>query len=272
MNEGNDPGLVDLIAGRDSGLELDRAALELARIEYPDLDTEHWIRELDRHAWAIAERAGDLSDGEKFVETANQYLFVELGLRGNQTDYYNADNSCLNRVFETGLGIPITLSTIYIEVARRLAKPMSGVGLPGHFLIRYDEPDYSAIIDPFHGGAVLSPEQCAALVGAESLDPELLAPVDRRHIVLRMINNLRGIYFSRRDGARAAQLIDLLIAADPDSPGEHKQKGAALLMDKRLMEAFAEFTLYLKLAPDASDREQVEEQMRNLAFWMSSRN
>jgi regulator of sirC expression with transglutaminase-like and TPR domain len=270
------PGLIDLIAGRGSDMELDRAALELAAIEYPGLDPEPWIRELDRHAWAIAERAGDLSDHQRFVEAAGAYLFGELGLRGNETDYYHPDNSCLHRVLETGLGIPITLSTIYLEVARRLAKPIRGVGLPSHFLVRYDAPDYSAIIDPFHGGAILTPEQCFALIGAEpgaeSAAPELLAPVDRGHIVRRMINNLRMIYFSRRDAARAIQVLDLLIAANPDSPDEHKQKGTALLMGRRLMDAFAEFTLYLKLSPDSPDREQIEEQMRNLAFWMSSRN
>jgi regulator of sirC expression with transglutaminase-like and TPR domain len=149
---------------------------------------------------------------------------------------------------------------------------MTGVGLPSHFLIRYDAPGYSAIIDPFHSGAILTPEQCGALIGVEAIDPELLAPVDRGHIIRRMINNLRMIYFSRRDAARAIQVLDLLISADPNSPDEHKQKGTALLMDKRLMEAFSEFTLYLKLSPDAADREQIEEQMRNLAFWMSSRN
>jgi regulator of sirC expression with transglutaminase-like and TPR domain len=98
MNAVGSSALIDLIAGRSSDLELDRAALELAAIEYPGLDPEPWIRELDRHAWAIAERAGDLSDGQRFVEVASTYLFSELGLRGNETDYYNPDNSCLNRV------------------------------------------------------------------------------------------------------------------------------------------------------------------------------
>ncbi len=253
-------------------MELDRAALEIARVEYPDLDADACITQLDRHAWAIAERAGDLSDGRRFVEAANSYLFKEAGFRGNEDDYYHPDNSCLNRVLETKLGIPITLSVIYIEIARRLAKPVQGVGLPFHFLVRYDDPGYRAIMDPFHGGAILDEAQCRHLLQVESLDPALLEPVDRRHIAMRMINNLRGVYFGRRESLKALQVLDLLIAADPDSPDEHRQRAAALLHERRIAEALAAFQRYLKLAPNAPDRERVEEQMRNIAFWIASRN
>src|SRR5580658_8238589 len=109
--------LLDLLGRRPSRIELDRAALEIARVEYPDLDANAFISELDRHALAIADRAQDLSDGRSFVETANEYLFVEAGFRGDDEDYYNPGNCCLNRVLETKRGIPITLSVIYIEIA-----------------------------------------------------------------------------------------------------------------------------------------------------------
>ena len=208
MKEPETQSLLDLLARRPSRIELDRAALEIARIEYPDLDADACINELDRHALAIAERARDLSDGRSFVEAANEYLFVEAGFRGNEEDYYNPDNSCLNRVLETKRGIPITLSLVYIEIARRLSKEVSGVGLPGHFIVRYDDPDYSALIDPFHSGAILDAAQCCDLAQLESLDHGMLDPVDRRHIAMRMINNLRGIYFARREPAKALYLGD----------------------------------------------------------------
>jgi len=226
--------LLDLLARRPSRIELDRAALEIARIEYPDLDADACINELDHHALAIAERARDLSDGQSFVETANEYLFVEAGFRGNEEDYYNPENSCLNRVLETKRGIPITLSLIYIEIARRLSKQVSGVGLPGHFIVRYDDPAYSAFIDPFHGGAILDQAQCCELGQVESLDHGMLDPVDRRHIAMRMINNLRGIYFGRREPAKALQVLDLLIKAVPESADEHKQRAVALLQQHRM--------------------------------------
>lgn len=264
--------LVDLLARRPSNIELDQAALQIARLEYPELDADACVNELDRHAFAVAERARDLSDGRCFVETANEYLFTEAGFRGNEEDYYNPDNSCLNRVLETKRGIPITLSVLYIEIARRLCKQVSGVGLPGHFIIRYDDPEYSALIDPFHGGAILDADQCCRLAQVESLDHGMLDPVDHRHIAMRMINNLRGIYFGRHESGKALQVLDLLIEAAPESADEHKQRAVALLQQRRMQEALAAFKRYLELSPEAPDRERVDEQIHNIAFWMASRN
>jgi regulator of sirC expression with transglutaminase-like and TPR domain len=264
--------LLDLLARRPSRIELDRAALEIARIEYPDLDADLWITELDRHALAIADRARDLSDGQSFVEAANEYLFVEAGFRGNNEDYYNPENCCLNRVLETRRGIPITLSLIYIEIARRLSKQVSGVGLPGHFIVRYDDAEYSALIDPYHGGAIISREQCCQLAQVESLDHGMLDPVDRRYITMRILNNLRGIYFGRRDPAKALEVLNLLIEAVPDSADEHKQRAVALLQQHRMREALGSFQRYLELSPEAPDRERIDEQIHNIAFWMASRN
>jgi regulator of sirC expression with transglutaminase-like and TPR domain len=264
--------LRDLLGRRPSTIELDHAALEIARLEYPDLNTGHFVSELDRYADAIASRAQDLSDGRCFVRTANAYLFGELGFKGNDDDYYNPDNCHLNRVIESKLGVPISLSVIYLEVARRLAKPVAGIGLPGHFVVLYDDGDFATYIDPFHSGTLLDAEGCCRLAEAESLDPELLAPVDKRSIVMRMINNLRQIYFSNRDSARALRLLDLLIDADPSGADEHKQRAVALLQMKKIPAALRAFRRYLELSPDAPDRERIEEQIRNLAFWIASRN
>ncbi|MES1260257.1 MAG: transglutaminase-like domain-containing protein [Acidobacteriota bacterium] len=264
--------LLDLLARRSSDIELDQAALEVARIEYPDLDADYYIRELDRHALAIADRARDLSDGEHFVEAANQYLFGELSLRGNSEDYYNADNSLLNRVLDTRLGLPITLSLIYIEIARRLAKPVVGIGLPGHFVIYYDDGDYSTYIDPFHGGALIDIADCCELAQVDTLEPGMLDPVDRRSVIMRVVNNLRNVYFSRREPVKAERVLDLLIAANPDSPEEHKQRGVALLQQERMADSLEAFKRYLELWPNAPDRDRVQEQVRNLGFWIASRN
>jgi regulator of sirC expression with transglutaminase-like and TPR domain len=264
--------LLDLLGKRPSRIELDRAALEIARIEYPELDADACINELDRYALEIADRARDLSDGRNFIETANEYLFGVLGFKGNEEDYYHPDNSCLNRVLETRRGIPITLSLIYIEIARRLSKPVAGVGLPGHFLIRYDDEKYSALIDPFHGGAIIDVAQCCRLAQVDSLDERMLEPVDRRHIALRIINNLRGIYFARRETGKALQVLDLLIEADPTSADEHKQRGVALVQEHRMHEGAKAFRRYLELSPEAPDRDRIEEQIQSIAFWLASRN
>ena len=264
--------LLDLLGRKPVDLELDLAALEIARIEYPDLDTSHYLRLLDHHAFEIATRADDLSDGRNFVQTANAYLFGEVGLRGNHANYYDAGNSFLNRVLETGLGIPITLSIVYMEVARRLAKRVHGIGLPGHFVIRYDDGNYSTFIDPFHGGTLIDLEGCRALANVDALDETMLAPVDRRTIVMRMINNLRNVYFSNKDTAKALRLLDLLITADPDAAEEHKQRGVALMHLRRIPEAVAAFRRYLELRPDAPDRDVIQQELKSLRHWLAARN
>lgn len=265
-------GLRDLLAGRPSPIKLDAVALEIARIEFPDLDASASIEQLDRYAFEIAGRVRDFADGAGFIEAVNEYLFGELGFRGDEEDYYNPANCCLNRVLETRRGMPITLSIVYMEIARRLAKPVSGVGLPGHFLVRYDDSSWSAMIDPFHGGQVIDAARCCQLAQVEAIEEGMLDAVGRRHIAMRLINNLRGIYFTRHDGARALRVLDLLIEAFPESADEHKQRAVALLQQRRIPEAFAAFRRYLDLAPDAPDRERVEEQMKNIAFWLASRN
>ncbi len=272
VNTADSQALLDLLARRPSDIELDHAALELARVEYPDLDTGHYIRELDRHAFAIADRASDLSDGRQFVTAANEYLFGELGLAGNQDDYYNADNSMLNRVLETKLGLPISLSVIYMEIARRLAKPVSGIGLPGHFVVYYDDGDFSTYIDPYNGGNLIDIAGCCELAQIDALEPGMLEPVDRRSVVMRMINNLRNVYFSRRESAKAERVLELLITANPQSPEEHKQMGVVLLQQERMADSLQAFQRYLELWPNAPDRERVKEQVQNLGFWLAARN
>jgi regulator of sirC expression with transglutaminase-like and TPR domain len=168
--------------------------------------------------------------------------------------------------------LPITLSLIYIEIARRLAKPVVGIGLPGHFVIYYDDGDYSTYIDPFHGGALIDIAGCCELAQIETLEPGMLDPVDRRSVIMRVINNLRNVYFSRREAVKAERVLDLLIAANPESPEEHKQRGVALLQQERMADSLEAFKRYLELWPNAPDRDRVQEQVRNLGFWIASRN
>src|SRR5579859_4800477 len=196
--------LSGLLAGRNPGIELDEAALLLARIEYPDLVIEPFLQILDSYAAELDGRRGS------FVVAANQYLFDELGFTGNSEDYYNPANSCLNEVLAAKTGIPITLSVVYLEIARRLGKPVFGIGLPGHFVVQYDDGFSSTYIDVFHCGRLLDAADCAELAGS-AVNPAMLARVDNRQILARMINNLRGIYFSREAHRKTLQVLDLLL-------------------------------------------------------------
>ena len=146
--------LRDLLTSRSSAVTMDVAALEIASIEHPRLDPTPWLRELDRLAVEVAERTGDLSDGLHFIQSMNEFLFQEQRFHGNDAFYYDPRNSCLNDVLAYRTGIPITLSVVYMEIARRLQKPLAGIGAPGHFLISYEEDSLTLFIDPYHGRQV----------------------------------------------------------------------------------------------------------------------
>ncbi len=268
---------MELLSGRSDALDLDRAALELATIEYPQLDIGAFLQLLDSYAVELAGRLREGSLGFQFVAETNHYLFSELGFTGNAKNYYDPRNSCLNEVLTARTGIPITLSLIYMEIARRLAKPVYGVGLPGHFVVQYDDGEFSSFIDPFHGGSLLSSAECFDLARRSSGeqipdDPKFLARVDKRHIIQRMINNLRSVYFFRRAFAKALKVLDLLIEANPQSADEYKQRSVVHLEMKNYMAARGDLERYLMLAPDAPDREQMEKQLRGLRHYIARLN
>ena len=269
--------LADYLAGRTESLNLDHAALLLATLEFPDLDPAPFLALLDSHAAELRQRIAPAAGGPAFVAEANRYLFDELGFHGNTADYYNPANSCLNQVLAARTGIPITLSVVYLEIARRLERPLTGIGLRGHFVIRYDDGDYCTYIDAFHGGRLLDAVACLDLArqvaGAEAARrPGALAPVTNRQILLRMVHNLRGIYFSRRAHRKALEVLDLLVAAHPDSAEEYKQRGLVRLQLEQARAARADFERYVALAPDAADRAEIEEQLVTLKRYGATLN
>lgn len=261
----------------DEQARLDVAALEIAAIEYPRLDPGPFLEILDSHARELEALAPQTASAEDYVAAANQYLFADLAFRGNQEDYYNPHNSCLNDVLLTRKGIPITLSLVYMEVARRLGRPVVGVGLPGHFLVQYQDASYSPFIDCYYQGRILTVEDCRDLaIQVSKVDifrtPSLLHPVSKRQIVIRMLNNLRGIYYQQDSYEKAIRVLDWLLEAEPESAEEHKQRGVLHLHCKRPRYALADLQRYLTLAPNAPDHGEIEKQTSLLRQYLQSLN
>lgn len=258
--------LIDVLLGRDGAVGLDRAALWLATIEHPGLEFSPYLELLDSHAAELGARLHSCNDGVEFVAVANDYLFEELGFAGNAGHYYDPDNSCLNQVLVSRTGIPITLSLVYMEIARRLGRPVFGIGLPGHFIVKYDDGVFSAFIDPFHKGAFLSQTECFDLA-SEALgrdvtpDPRILGPMSQRHILMRMCYNMRGVYFQRREYPKALQVLDILLAADPRSADDHRHRGLLHLQMKNMRAAKDDLEAYLRLSPAAEDYGPISRQV-----------
>lgn len=243
-------------------LDLAAATLLIAQAEYPDLDREFYAGVLDRLAGEGKGRTAQEAGPYGVANALSEYLFDEQGFRGNEDDYYDPRNSYLNDVLERRLGIPITLAVVYIEVGRRLGLPIVGVGLPGHFLVKYLTPDEEIIIDPFHRGIILSEEECADLVSQTAgrplpWRPEYLAPVSKKQILARMLNNLKGIYLSKQDDMRALAAVDRLLLIDGQDLHELRDRGRLRCRVGDLRGALADLESYLAAVPQAPDEQAV---------------
>jgi regulator of sirC expression with transglutaminase-like and TPR domain len=269
--------LLDALRDERSQVTLDIAALELASIEFPNLDYEASLFRLDNFADQIRSRLTANASDLDFIHATNEYLFEVLQFRGNQDEYYDPRNSCLNSVLVRRLGIPITLSVVYIEVARRLSRHVYGVGLPGHFIVACEDRDGRYWIDPFHSGRVLTFADCSALAKQTAgmdlrSNPAVLEPVNKRQILVRMLSNLKAIYIRGEAFDKARQVLDLLIAAMPDYAEEYRHRGIVHLQQQNHRAAKSDFETYLRLEPTAPEREQVQKQLLLIERWKAEMN
>ena len=191
----------------------------------------------------------------------SDWLFDKEGFRGNTADYVDPRNSYLNLVLDRRLGIPISLSVVFLEVARRLNVPAQGVGLPGHFIVAVTGEDAPVFLDPFHGGRPLSVDDCAGLVrrsaGHADFDPQWLAPTPPRDIVTRMLNNLRQFYVSVEDWPLAVKIAERLVPLQPGVPAHLRDLAILYYRQGALRKASALFGEYLVRAPEAPDADAV---------------
>jgi regulator of sirC expression with transglutaminase-like and TPR domain len=269
--------LRDALRDDRSKVTLDIAALELASIEFPGLDDEAFTVRLDHIAEQVGAQLTPGATGLDFIKTSNELLFEVMQFRGNTEEYYDPRNSCLNSVLMRRLGIPITLSLVYMEVARRLSRTVYGVGLPGHFIVAYEDNESRYWIDPFHGGQILSfGDLCTLAKDAVGMDlrlnPAVLTPVTKRQILVRMLSNLKAIYMRGEAFDKARQVLDLLIDAMPDYAEEYRHRGLVYLRQLKHRAAKADFETYLRLQPDSPEREQVEKQLMLIERWKAGLN
>jgi len=249
----------------DDQIDLLCAALAIARLEYPALEIKPYLARVDALAARVAARVTDTGDEVQTITAVNHVLFREEGFRGNEADYYDPRNSFLNDVLDRRLGIPLTLALVYMEVARRVGFPLFGVGLPGHFLLKhYDAEGRPVVLDPFHQGRLMSPEDCQRQLdriyaGELRLAPEMLVAVTRRQMLVRMLANLKSIYLSRRDLRRALPVVDLVLAIYPRSAEDVKQRAVLRFNLGQTRGALADFDDYLKMAPEASDADEIRQ-------------
>ncbi len=202
----------DLVAqGRD--LDLERGTVLLAQSAYPTLKASSVSRLLD-HLAEGAEKELDLQDAtaSREVILLRRFIFDHEGFMGNESNYYDPDNSYIHKVLERKLGIPISLSCLYLFVARRLDLTCSGIGLPGHFIIGHTTPSGVMYVDPFNRGRILTRNDCIEIVRQRGMafQDSFLAPTPHHQILSRMIANLVNVYTEQKQTMRAQWLTQIL--------------------------------------------------------------
>lgn len=239
-------------------IDLAKAALYIAQEEYPDLDPDEYLNALDTMAREILEQIPQERYPLRVIKTINNYLYKDLGFSGNQSHYYEAQNSYLNQVIERRTGIPITLSLVYLEVAQRIDFPMVGIGMPGHFLIRPEFENAGIYVDAFNEGEILFTEDCENRLSQIYQQPlklksEFLAPVTPYQFLGRMLMNLKVIYLNSGDFIKALTVSERILLLFPDSVNEKRDRGILYYHLERWTEARQDLENYLETLPTAQD-------------------
>ncbi|NIR59709.1 MAG: tetratricopeptide repeat protein [Gammaproteobacteria bacterium] len=262
----------DVVQGPEEAIDLAQAALLLARDEYPELEVERYIARLDRLAELVRERLSADAEPTDVLLTLNEFLFEEQGFAGNIEDYYDPRNSFLNEVLDRRMGIPITLSILYIEIGRRLGLELQGVSFPGHFLVKYELSDGVVVLDPFHGGRSLSEDdledRIEDLLGIQAAVKttmaELLAGAGKKQILMRMLRNLKGVYAGRDQWEKALTASNRILLVAPAEASELRDRARIYERLDCLQGALQDYQRYLALESDPEDLEAVRARVIDL--------
>ncbi|MFK8183923.1 MAG: SirB1 family protein [Phormidesmis sp.] len=253
----------------DGRINLAAAALYIAQEDYWEMDASQYLERLDDMARAVQPRLPKGRYPLKVIQVMNEYLFEELKFSGNRSDYYDPDNSHLNCVLDRRLGIPITLSLVYLEIANRLRFPMVGVGFPGHFLIRPVVDDMTVLVDPFHAGETMFLEDCKQRFhqqfGAEApWQDTFLSGVSPKAFLARMLMNLKIIHLNNESFKAAVATLDKLLILMPNEPRQMRDRGLLHYELQNYELAQQDLMAYLRSHPRASDKRHIQQLLNKI--------
>jgi regulator of sirC expression with transglutaminase-like and TPR domain len=258
----------------DEQFPLLEAAAAVAQDEYPELDVQRVLGEVDQLLARLKRRLASDAPALQRLRALNQFFFRDLSFGGNLNDYYDPDNSYLHAVLRTRRGIPITLAVIWLELAAGLGLQARGVAFPGHFMVKVTLPKGQVIIDPFTGQSLSREElsqrlepyrQRSGLVDDFEVPLGLyLQSASPREIIARMLRNLKEIYMSQEDPARLIAVLDRLLVLQPDSWSDRRDRGLAWAEQGDAQRALPDLQAYLDHAEDALDLDVVSERVEQL--------
>lgn len=269
------------LVAEDASLPLLETAVAIAQHDYPRLDVQSTLAEIDAMAAKLGRRlAADAAPMQR-LRLLNRFFFQELGFSGNVNDYYDPRNSYVHCVLETRRGIPITLALLYVELANQVGLDACGISFPGHFLAKVRMPQGEIVIDPFTGQSMSRDALDALLVpyrrrGAKSglSDAPLgsfLQPARPREVIARMLRNLKEVFRSSQDAPRLLGIAERLVILLPDAWEERRDRGLVHAALGARFPAMADLAGYLEHAPDAPDRPAIRKRLAELGHDGASR-
>jgi len=258
----------------DEHFPLLEAAVSVAQDEYPDLDVEQVLGDVDQLLARLKRRLPSDASALQRLRALNQFFFRDLNFGGNVNDYYDPDNSYLNAVLKTRRGIPISLAVLWLELAGGVGLNARGIAFPGHFMVKVNLPKGQVVIDPFTGQSLSREElaerlepfrQRSGLVDDFEVPIGLyLQSVPSREIISRMLRNLKEIHKTQQDWPRLIAVQDRLIVLHPDSWPEYRDRGLALAEQGEAGRAVPDLETYIAHAEDALDLDAIADRLARL--------
>ena len=263
-----------VLACDDARIDLAHACLLIAQDAYPALEVDRYLGDIERMAMRLRSRLPNTGGAEERVAALNQFLFEDLGFRGNTEEYYDPRNSYLNDVLDRKVGIPISLSVVYMAVGRRVGLPLEGISFPGHFLVRLRLRAGVLVLDPFAAGAPQSETELRERLqrvippGATDNVPiselpldQFIEPATNRQILARMLRNLKAIYRETDKPERMLEVLNRMLLVAPDSTAELRERGIVYQRLECYRAALKDLSDYMEREPDAPDLEEVRSRL-----------
>lgn len=261
--------LAEQISSSEAEMDLARAALLVAKEEYPQLSVDLYLARLDQVAEEVKDRLSNETAPLLILDELIRTLYGRRKFSGNRQAYYDPRNSFLNDVLDRGVGIPLTLGMVLLETGWRLGLPLEGVNFPGHFLVRYTGDQVRLLIDPFDEGKIRFEDEAQQLLdqgygGMVSMRDQFLRVATKRDMLIRLLTNLKGIYVKIGDDRRALAVVERLLMIRPTAPLQSRSRGLLLARLGRHEEAADQLEAYLRVSPSAEDKQHVLEMVRQL--------
>jgi regulator of sirC expression with transglutaminase-like and TPR domain len=252
---------------KNPNFNLVEKCLKFAQIlEYPDLNIEKYIEKITKIGMSLKESINEVKNPTYLISMLNEHLFENLGYSGDDDDYYNPKNNFLNEVIDKKTGLPITISILYVEVAKYIGLDLKIVGFPSHILVKYNE---EMILDPFYDGRLLDIDDLQEILdtnygGEIEFKPEFLDEITSEQILLRLTRNLKNSYVQSFVYDKALRCVNMVLAIEPESPDDIRDKG---ILEERLLNsdsALKYLNKYLEINPNAEDVDFILELIRSI--------